>query len=193
MRKENYKRYGAGGPKKIVVPKWVKGLPKDRTVWTNKQERAYHDWADIYRRRGYSEEEWWKILDERQRIKDEDFSMMASYPDYTGADILLVLQKKLEWQIDYFENFGHLESNLYKASQMRLCYRLIDIVCWGGMTGEFNVRLGKYVNMRNAHRFDYVPDWSLSYLGGERQRVRYKKAYALLFKILFENVMLWWD
>ena len=193
MRKENYKRYGAGGPKKIVEPKWVKDLPKDGERWTMEQEMAYFNWSSIYSRRGYSEQEWDKIHEERQRIKDEEFLEIAGYADYNGEDILMVLKKKLEWQIDYFENFGHLESNLYKASQMRLCCRLIDIVCWGGMTGEYRLKLGKYVNMRNAHRFDHVPDRDRSYLGGERQRVRYKKAYSLLFKVLFQNIMKWWD
>ena len=76
----------------------------------------------------------------------------------------MVLKKKLEWQAEYFENFGHCESNPYKAAQMRLCCRLIDIICWGR-----------------------------AYLHGEKQKLRYQKAYALLFKIMFENVMEWWD
>ena len=194
MKRENYKRYGFGRPKKIVDPKWVKDLPKDDDQWTMEQEEAYLKYCAVYGRRGYSEEEWDKIHEERRRQKRESFADLAdSLSDYNSVDILRVLQKQLEWQAEYFENFSHIENGLYYASKMRLCCRLIDIVCWGGMTGEYKLRLGKYVNLRNAARFESVPDWNLSYLGGKKQEIRYKKAYCLLFKILFNNVMRWWD
>lgn len=105
----------------------------------------------------------------------------------------MVLRKKLEWQAEYFENFGNAESGSYEAARMRLCCSLIDIVCWEGMTGEYRLRLGKYVNMRNADRFQGVPDGNMGFLGGERQRVRFQKAYCLLFKVLYANLLGWWD
>lgn len=194
MSKENYKRYGFGGPKKIVDPKWVKDLCEDDSKWTMEQQEKYFNYCSIYGRRGYSQEEWQKIHEERRRIKREEFSHLAdSLSDYNGEDILKALQKQLEWQAEYFENFSHIENGPYYASKMRLCCRLIDIVCWGGMTGEYKLRLGKYVNLRNAARFESVPDWNLSYLGGKKQEIRYKKAYCLLFKILFNNIMRWSD
>ena len=76
---------------------------------------------------------------------------------------------------------------------MRLCCSLIDIVCWEGMTGEYRLRLGKYVNMRNADRFQGVPDGNMGFLGGEQQRVRFQKAYYLLFRVLYANLLGWWD
>lgn len=194
MSKENYKRYGFGGPKKIVDPKWVKDLCEDDSKWTMEQQEKYFNYCSIYGRRGYSQEEWQKIHEERRRIKREEFSHLAdSLSDYNGEDILKALQKQLEWQAEYFENFFHISSGPYYASRMRLCCRLIDIICWGGMTGDSKRRLGKYVNMRNARRFDFVPAWDRAYLGGEKQKTRYRKAYYLLFRILFENTMKWWD
>lgn len=194
MKRENYKRYGFGGPRKIVDPKWVKELPKDDGQWTMEQEEAYFKYCAIYGRRGYSEEEWDKIHEERRRQKRESFADLAdSLSDYNGIDILRVLQKQLEWQAEYFENFGHCESNHYKAARMRLCCRLIDIICWGGQTKEYQRSFRKYVNTRNAGRFETVPTWNRAYLHGEKQKLRYQKAYALLFKTLYQNILKWWD
>ena len=136
-QRENYKRYGFGGPKKVVEPQWVKKLPKDDLEWTPEQDMAYYEWSSIYGRRGYSKKEWEAIHKERQRIKEKEFKELSYINDYNGESILLVLKKKLEWQAEYFENFGHCESNPYKAERMRLCCRLIDIVCWGGQTKEY--------------------------------------------------------
>lgn len=61
------------------------------------------------------------------------------------------------------------------------------------MTCECNTRLGKYVNMRNASRFETVPTFARSFLHADKQELRYKKAYALLFKILYQNILKWWD
>ena len=96
MRNENYKRYGFGGPRKIVDPKWVKDLQKrDDARWTMQEQEAYFEYASIYGRRGYSKEDWSKIHEERRRIKREEFSRLAdSLSDYNGEDILRVLQKQ---------------------------------------------------------------------------------------------------
>lgn len=194
MKREDYRRYGGKGPKRIREPKWVKELPADDAKWTPEQDMKYWEWSSIYSRRGYSKEEWSKIHKERRRLKREEFSQLADgLSDYNGEDILKVIRKQLEWQADYFENFGHGEDNPYYASQMRLCCRLIDIVCWGGLTKEYATFLRKYVNKRNASRFENVPKWDREYLCGERQELRYKKAYSLLFRILYQKVMRWWD
>jgi len=182
------------GPKRIREPKWIKDLPKNDAEWTIEQDMKYYQWSSIYSRRGYSQQEWNDIRKERRRIKREEFTQLADeLSDYNGEDILRALKKQLEWQADYFENFGHCQSNQYKASQMRLCCRLIDIICWGGLTKEYTRSFRKYVNVRNADRFKDVPTWDRSYLYGKAQELRYKKAYSLLFKILYRNVMKWWD
>lgn len=193
MKRENYKRYGAGGPKMIVEPQWVKDLPENELDWNMEQEMAYYKWSDIYFRRGYSEDEWKEILEKMQSIKSQEFLQLGLLPDYDHTFILMVLRKKLEWQAEYFENFGHTESGSYKAARMRLCCRLIDIVCWEGMTGEYRLRLGEYVNMRNADGFQGVPEGNMGFLGGERQRVWFQKAYYLLFRVLYANILGWWD
>lgn len=195
MRNENYKRYGFGGPRKIVDPKWVKDLQKrDDARWTMQEQEAYFEYASIYGRRGYSKEDWSKIHEERRRIKREEFSRLAdSLSDYNGEDILRVLQKQLQWQAEYFENFSHIENGPYYASRMRLCCRLIDIVCLGGQTKECQRSFRKYVNTRNVKRFENVPTWDRAYLHGEKQKLRYQKAYALLFKTLYRDLMKWWD
>jgi len=194
MKRENYRRYGGKGPKRIREPKWVKDLPKNDADWTIEQDMKYWQWSSIYARRGYSQQEWKEIHMERKRIKREEFTLLADeLSDYNGEDILRALKKQLEWQADYFENFGHCQSNQYKASQMRLCCRLIDIICWGGLTKDYTRSFRKYVNIRNADRFKDVPKWDRAYLFAEAQELRYKKAYSLLFKILYRNVMKWWD
>lgn len=58
MSKENYKRYGFGGPKKIVDPKWVKDLCEDDSKWTMEQQEKYFNYCsymaaeDTLRRNG---------------------------------------------------------------------------------------------------------------------------------------------
>ena len=168
-------------------------MPKDDLKWTPEQDMAYFEWSSIYGRRGYSKKEWEAIHKERQRIKEKEFKELSYIDDYNGESILLVLKKKLEWQAEYFENFGHCESNPYKAARMRLCCRLIDIICWGGLTKEYQRSFRKYVNTRNAKRFENVPTWNMPYLHGEKQKLRYQKAYALLFRTLYNNILTWWD
>ncbi len=133
------------------------------------------------------------MLREREQIKEREYIQISHLDDYNGESILLVLKKKLEWQADYFENFGHGADNSYYAAQMRLCCRLIDIICWGGDNGQYRHSFRKYVNIRNANRFANVPPWDMAYLHGGKQKLRYQKAYVLLFKILYDNVMKWWD
>lgn len=192
MRRENYRRYGGKGPKRIRIPKWVKELPENTEEWTKEQSQKYFYWQWIYSRRGYSQKEWIGIIRERIKIKEKEFEELSFVDDSNGKSVLIVLKKKLEWQADYFENFGHGADNPYYAAQMRLCCRLIDIICWGGDNGEFRHSFRKYVNTRNAKRFEKVPTWNMVYLHGEKQKLRYQKAHALLFKIIYENIMKWW-
>lgn len=193
MKSSYYKRYGGGKPKKIVEPKWVKKLSENDEEWTLEQDMAYLKWSQIYARKGYSREEWSKIIKERQRIKEEEFIEIAGLSDYDGSSILKVLKKKLEWQAEYFEHFGHCVSNPHKAAQMRLCCKLIDIICRYGQTKEYTRSFRKYVNTGNAARFESVPTFGWSFIHGAKQELRFKKAYSLLFKVLYQNTLSWWD
>ena len=50
-----------------------------------------------------------------------------------------------------------------------------------------------YVNLRNRDRFNGFSCDDGYYLKGEPQRLRFRKAWCLLWKLLKENLLDWWD
>lgn len=112
--------------------------------------------------------------------------------DYDFYEIFLLLQFKIDRMIDYWRHFSNLANGDRIRSQMELASRLLQIVIKQGNENQDIEILPQYVNLRNEARFEmrYCPE---SFLLGKRQEVRFRKAYNLLFKLLQENILHWWD
>lgn len=118
--------------------------------------------------------------------------------DYDWSDIFRILQFKIEQMIEYWEQFGHCRNGHYVVSTMRTACRLIEIVlAYGNESGEgrhFPYR----VNLHNSERFRIYHDHNRSLLygyydNGDMPKVRYNKAYCILFKYLEFHMHNWWD
>ena len=112
--------------------------------------------------------------------------------DYDYSEIFVLLQFKIDRMVDYWRQFSHLANGDRIRSQMELASRLLQIVIKQGNENQDVEILPQYVNLRNEARFEvrYCPE---SFLLGKRQEVRFRKAYNLLFKLLQENILHWWD
>ena len=113
--------------------------------------------------------------------------------DYDWSDIFQILKFKIERMIEYWEQFGHCRNGHYVESTMRTACRLIEIVLKDGNESGDCEHFPYRVNLRNADRFKIFHDHKGFIDKGDKQRVRYYKAYCILFKYLEYHLHNWWD
>ena len=113
--------------------------------------------------------------------------------DYDWSDIFQILKFKIERMIEYWEQFGHCRNGHYVVSTMRTACRLINIVLKYGNECCDCEKFSYRVNLRNADRFRIYHDHNGYYDKGDMQKVRYNKAYCILFKYLEFHLHNWWD
>ncbi len=148
----------------------------------------FHRWC----RHDMSPEDWkaFQELDRRQKVAKWQAFIGSVMGDYDPTEIFMVLQFKIDRMVDYWRQFSHGANDDYIRAQMELASRLLQIVIHEG-TEAYSEDL-PYVNLRNEARFK-VRYCTECFLLGKRQEVRYRKAYNLLFKLLQENILNWWD
>ena len=95
--------------------------------------------------------------------------------------------------IEYWEQFGHCRNGRYVVSTMRTACSLIEIVLKDGIESGNCEHFPYQVNLRNADRFHIFHDHKGLICKGDKQRVRYNKAYSILFKFLEFHMHNWWD
>ncbi len=173
------------------IPDSFEGLSQDEEEKVLEEEcRRFSLWD----RKGLSREDWGAFEREIQSRRLEfwkEYIMMRD-SDYDCDYLLGILGFKLKWMVFYWDNFGHCENGGYRSAQMRLAVRLIDIIRAHGLDDTETESL-PYVNTRNRDRFDGFRCDDGYYLKGEPQRVRFHKAWCLLWKLLKENLLDWWD
>ena len=113
--------------------------------------------------------------------------------DYDWSDIFFILKFKIERMIEYWEQFGHCRNGHYVVSTMLTARRLIEIVLKDGNESGNCEHFPYRVNLRNADRFKIFHDHKGLICKGDKQRVRYNKAYCILFKFLEFHMHNWWD
>ena len=147
----------------------------------------------LFLRHGMSENDWHVYLRlTRKRTLRLWLDFLGGNEDFDFEYLLRVLQFKLSRMVDYWRSFSHLDNGDYIRAQMELAVRLIDIVLNDGNDcGDYD-KFPYRVNLRNKHRFSVRFDHNY-YPHGEKQQVRFSKAYCLLFKLMQENLMHWWD
>ena len=143
---------------------------------------------------GMKREDWNAYIGAFERQKHE--MIMRELPwggDYDWSDIFFILKFKIERMIEYWEQFGHCRDGHYVVSTMRTACRLIEIVLKeGNESGDYD-KFPYQVNLRNADRFKIFHDHKGLIDKGDKQRVRYYKAYCILFNFLAYHLHNWWD
>lgn len=143
---------------------------------------------------GMEHEDWNAYVGEHNRQKHD--MIMRELPwggDYDWSDIFFILKFKIERMIEYWEQFGHCRNGRYVVSTMRTACRLIEIVLKDGNESGNCEHFPYRVNLRNADRFKIFHDHKGLICKGDKQRVRYNKAYCILFKYLEFHMHNWWD
>ena len=152
----------------------------------------YHYWC----RHDMSREDWidYQDLVHRQKYYQWQHFIRNSgvMDDYDSHEIFLMLKFKIDRLIDYWRQSSHSMNGDYIRSQMGLASRLLQIILKNGNEGKNMEHLPARVNLKNKKRFEVRFRETGFYLG-EEQEVRYKKAYCLLFRLLKENILQWWD
>ena len=143
---------------------------------------------------GMKREDWNAYMEAHNRQKHD--MIIRELPwggDYDWSDIFQILKFKIERMIEYWEQFGHCRNGRYVVSTMRTACRLIEIVLKDGNESCDCEHLPYRVNLRNADRFKIFHDHKGLICKGDKQRVRYNKAYCILFKFLEFHLHNWWD
>ena len=143
---------------------------------------------------GMKREDWNAYVGAHNRQKHD--MIMRELPwggDYDWSDIFFILKFKIERMIEYWEQFGHCRNGRYVVSTMRTACRLIEIVLKDGNESGNCEHFPYRVNLRNADRFKIFHDHKGLICKGDKQRVRYNKAYCILFKFLEFHMHNWWD
>ena len=143
---------------------------------------------------GMKREDWNTYVGAHDRQKHD--MIMRELPwggDYDWSDIFQILKFKIERMIEYWEQFGHCRNGCYVVSTMRTACRLIEIVLKDGNESGNCEHFPYRVNLRNADRFKIFHDHKGLICKGDKQRVRYCKAYCILFKYLEFHMHNWWD
>ena len=143
---------------------------------------------------GMKREDWNAYIGAFERQKHE--MIIRELPwggDYDWSDIFQILKFKIERMIEYWEQFGHCRNGRYVVSTMRTACRLIEIVLKDGNESGNCEHFPYRVNLRNADRFKIFHDHKGLICKGDKQRVRYYKAYCILFKYLEFYMHNWWD
>ena len=143
---------------------------------------------------GMKREDWNAYVEAHNRQKYD--MIMRELPwggDYDWSDIFQILKFKIERMIEYWEQFGQRRDGHYVVSKMRTACRLIEIVLAYGNESGGGRHFPYRVNLRNADRFKIFHDHNGYYDKGDMQKVRYNKAYCILFKFLEFHLHNWWD
>jgi hypothetical protein len=106
--------------------------------------------------------------------------------DWDYEYLLRALRVKLVTMSHYFNNLSYIRRGRYYGGQMSLAIKLIDIILDKGGQGDFKV------NMHNRSRIP-SPDYHGEHFWCEEQRLRFDKAWTLLWRLLSEKMMSWSD
>ncbi len=172
----------------------LRAAPRSEEPVTDEEMTDEQNVAELHKafRHDMSTEDWkaFQELDDRQKVAKWQAFVGSVMGDFNPTEIFMVLQFKIDRTVDYWRQFSHLANGDIRA-QMELASRLLQIVIHEGTDEAYSEEL-PYVNLRNEARFK-VRYCTKSFRLGKRQGVRYRKAYNLLFRLLHENILHWWD
>lgn len=111
---------------------------------------------------------------------------------YSWSSNLVILQKKIKYNIGYYRFTQRFEGWEKVVAQMELCCRLISITL-----GRTKVGDKPYVNTRNHTRFcsesAYLEHDDSDFNEYRKEELRKAKAYKLIWQLLSKYMKDWWD
>ena len=117
--------------------------------------------------------------------------------DRDFENLLYTMRAKLTTMARYFKTLSYKKGRFNRGKQMDLAIKLIDIVATKG--GHFDYKdinipdsYKHIVNMRNRDRIPRASHPE-EYIRSEAQRLRYDKAWMLLWRLFSEKMMYWSD
>ena len=167
-------------------PQPTNETPEEREV---REKLAF----DLFLRHGMSENDWYLYQRlTRKRTLKMWLDFLGGNEDFDWEYLLQLMQFKIDRFADYWDRFAHMANSDYYRKRMMLASRLLQIILKkGNESGDFN-KFPYRVNLRNQERFK-VRYYSGTEYHGNKQSVRFRKAYCLLFKLLQDNLLSWWD
>ena len=121
--------------------------------------------------------------------------------DWHHEYMLTYLRAKLVTMERYNSHLSYAGNGRYYGHQIRKAIRMIDIILDEGGRNDYAEEkrfkpvpssFKHYVNMRNRSRIPRPDDGGISFWS-DAQRLRFDKAWMLLWKILSERSMTWGD
>lgn len=121
--------------------------------------------------------------------------------DWDYEYLLVHLRAKLETMERYNLHLSYAMYGTYYGHQIGRAIKMIDIILQEGGRSDYDEREGctpvpesfkHYVNMRNLARIPRPDDGGIAFWS-DAQRLRFDKAWMLLWKILSEQMMIWGD
>ncbi len=146
--------------------------------------------------------------EEKKRSREErDLRMLIKWAgafndDWGWYHLMEVMVTKIEMMVEYMRNWSPFASGPVRADQMQRAIDLMKVcIDWGGQydykheEDEDNYfdseHFIHYVNTRNANRFP-SPDYDGHNFWCEAQRIRFDKAWNILWE-MFRTKMLTWE
>lgn len=164
-------------------------------VFEKEMEAEYQEYK-LWCRHGMSKDDWsafQNLVYRREMAAWQTFVFNGGLgSDFDGEFIFPILRFKIDRMADYWRHFSHCMNGDYVLSRLELASRLLQIIIKEGNEGEDMERLPARVNLRNKERFKVRHHGGGFYLG-EEQEVRFNKAFCILFRLLQDNILCWWD
>lgn len=168
---------------------------RSEEAFEKEMEAVYQEYK-LWCRHGMSKDDWsafQNLVYRREMAAWQTFVFNGGLgSDFDGEFIFPILQFKIDRMADYWRHFSHCMNGDYVLSRLELASRLLQIIIKEGNEGEDMERLPARVNLRNKERFKVRHHGGGFYLG-EEQEVRFNKAFCILFRLLQDNILCWWD
>lgn len=147
---------------------------------------------------------------ETRRLSEKEHQQMnlikwagAFNEDWGWHHLMEVMVTKMEMMVDYMRNWTPIANGPVYADQMQRAIGLMKVcIAWGGeydYTHEDDendyldeAHFPHYVNTRNATRFP-SQDYDGHYFFSEAQRIRFDKAWNILWEMLRTKLLTWED
>ena len=162
----------------------------------NKDSQEFYGKGHLYRAaKARSRKEWkQKLLIKWAAANNENWGWYH---------LLEVMKAKLEMMVEYMRDWSHIVNGPVYADQMERAISLIEVcIAWGGENDYkhdedeehyFDEKhFSHYVNTRNAARFP-SPDYDGHDFWCEVQRLRFDKAWNILWEMLRTKLITWDD
>lgn len=172
---------------------------------TQEYNRMRQDYDNLYGRGHLAREERRRAEDERDERNLIRWAG-AFNANWSWSHLMSAMHTKLEMMEDYMRHWSHIVNGPVYADQIQRAIRLIEVcLVWGGQY-DYKLKPGEpedaeylnpehfthYVNTHNAFRFP-SPNYDGHHFWSEAQRIRFDKAWNILWEMFRTKLLTWED